>query len=446
MTEGCWGENMDYFPNRTLKKDMYDFIGTDDLFSDIPDKFLLKGSENSSPMTELETKRHIEKILSKNIGMTSFKGGGAYDHYVPAHVSSITSRNEFYTSYTPYQPEISQGILQSMYEYQSLMAEIVSLPIVNASMYDWSSALGEAALMSARVTKRYEFIIPEIISPERRSVLEAYTENVGIKILECPNDKVTGQLDLVALEGLMSERCSGVYIENPSYFGIFEEQAKDISSIAHEHGALFIVGTDPLSCGIVKGPGEYGADIVIGEAAHLGNAINFGGPLLGLFAVSNDRKLLRTMPGRVVGITNDSDGIKGYVMTLQTREQHIRRDKATSNICTNESLCAVACAAYIASLGKKGFVKLSRSLFSNASYAYNRIGGLDGYTAPLYKSVHFREFVVRHPLPIRDVEAALNSNNISGGIPIDERSSIYCITDKHTKEDIDGLINALGAI
>ncbi|HOP08840.1 MAG TPA: aminomethyl-transferring glycine dehydrogenase subunit GcvPA [Candidatus Methanofastidiosa archaeon] len=437
---------MDFFPNKPLKDEMLDFIGIEDLFSDIPKSYLFRGDIGDRPMSERETMSHIQGILSKNRNITSFKGGGAYDHYVPSHVQAIVGRSEFYTSYTPYQPEISQGILQAIYEYQSLMSRTVNMPIVNASMYDWSTALGEAALMCTRVNHRNEFLIPDTISPMRRAVLRSYTENQGIKLIEYPHIGLTGQCDMEKLSRLAGPRCSGIYVENPSYLGFFEEGVEEMSSIAHRDDSLFVVGVDPLSCGLVKGPGDYAADIVVGEASHLGNAVNFGGPLLGLFAIRDDRKLLRTMPGRVIGLTEDLDGLPSYVMTLQTREQHIRREKATSNICTNESLCAVSCAAYLASLGKRGLEKLAYSLFSNASYAYEKLNELDGYRAPLYDSVHFREFTVEHRSNLIDVEKRLNDNGLSGGIPIDERCSLYCITDKHSKDDIDRLIEVLGAV
>ena len=437
---------MDFFPNKPEKDEMYEIIGHEDLFSDVPERYIFNKDIFNPPMTEQETLAHVEGILSKNVEILSFKGGGVYDHYVPAHVQSIAGRNEFYTSYTPYQPEVSQGMLQAIYEYQSLMSRIIDMPVVNSSMYDWSTALGEAALMCKRVNKRNIFLVPDTMSPERFAVLKAYTENIGMDIQKVPHDGPTGQMDIAQLSKMADDNCSGIYVENPSYLGFFEEGIDEISSVANDCGALFVVGVDPLSCGIVKGPGSYGADIVVGEASHLGNSINFGGPLLGLFAIREDKKLLRTMPGRLVGLTSDLDGNPSYVMTLQTREQHIRRDKATSNICTNESLCALSVAVYLSSLGRSGFSKLANALYSNASYAINGIAGIEGYESPAFDSVHFREFTVKHPRDVAQVENVLNSNGISGGITIDDDLSLYCITDKHTKEDIDRLIDVLEGI
>jgi glycine dehydrogenase subunit 1 len=398
------------------------------------------------PLTEHETKRRVESLLERNLRVCSFKGGGVYDQYVPAHVAEIAGRNEFYTSYTPYQPEVSQGLLQTLFEYQSMMGEIVGLPVVNASMYDWSTALGEAALMCNRVTRRGELLAPDSISPQRRAVLSTYADSAGMQVRYVKHDTATGMMAPDAVRELISEETAGVYVENPNYLGVFEEGAPEIVEIAHEHEACAVVGVDPLSCGVIASPGSYGADIVVGEAAHLGNPLNFGGPLLGIFAVRNERSLLRTTPGRLIGLTEDASGTVGYVMTLQTREQHIRRQRATSNICTNEALCAVACAAYLASLGSEGFVELSRMLMANASYAARAIDAIDGFEAPVHSGTHFREFAVHSEAPWDEVERHLNANDLSGGIPLDDHHSLFCITDKHTKEDIDTLCSVLEAI
>lgn len=437
------GVKMVYAPNEKEKDIMYSYIGRRDIFADIPSSYRMHAKIGPKPLTEQETRRYIEKIFKKNRHVISFKGGGIYDHYVPSHVKEIVARNEFYTSYTPYQPEVSQGMLQALFEYQSLMAEIVGLPIVNSSLYDWSSALGEAALMCSRVTKRNEFIVPESISPERMMVLKTYVHRVGIKIRTVGHDPITGQLDSKALSEMVCENTAGVYFETPTYYGYFEHKPSELVKIAQDAGALSVVGIDPLSCGVVKSPGDYGADIVIGEAAHLGNPINFGGPLLGIFAIKNDRNLLRMMPGRLVGLTTDKEGKNGYVMTLQVREQHIRRERATSNICTNESLCAVACAAYLSSLGKTGFEELSKTVMANARYAYLNIDAINGFTAPCFKATYFREFMVKSDKTVAELEQALNSIGMSGGIPVDDHTAIFCITDKHTKEDINKLCEVM---
>ncbi|MHC1604408.1 MAG: aminomethyl-transferring glycine dehydrogenase subunit GcvPA [Candidatus Methanofastidiosia archaeon] len=437
---------MKFIPNENKEKIMCAFIGVNNIFADVPSKYLSHKFDFSQPLSEQETKTHVFDILKKNRSILSFKGGGIYDHYVPAHVKEISGRNEFYTSYTPYQPEISQGMLQALFEYQSLMAEITGLPIVNSSMYDWASSLGEASLMCTRITKRSGFLIPDIISPERRAVLECYASSADIAIGKVKHHEDTGQLALDDLESKLGKDTAGVYIENPTYFGFFEEHVEEIAQIVHDAGALFVVGIDPLSCGVVKSPGDYGADIVVGEASHLGNSINFGGPLIGVFAVADDKKLLRNMPGRIIGLTEDEDGRRGYVMTLQTREQHIRREKATSNICSNEALCAVSCAVYLSTLGKSGFCELAKVLMANAGYAYRKITRIDGFKAPAFDSVHFREFVVTSDKKADDIENTLNAAGITGGIKIDDFNSLYCITDKHTKEDIDRLCEVLNDV
>jgi glycine dehydrogenase subunit 1 len=336
-----------------IKKKMMEEIGIksiDELYNDIPNEVKLKRElKIPGPMSEYEIMLHINKILSKNksfYDMPMFLGAGCWPHYVPAVVQEIVNRSEFITSYTPYQPEISQGMLQSLFEYQSMICELTGMDFANSSMYDWASALGEAASMASRVTGRNEFLVPYYIHPERLSTLNAYAEPVGIKIIKIKQDLHSGQIDLSDLKKKISNKTAGVYIENPSYLGFLETQVDELSKISHEKGSLFIVGVDPISLGILKAPGDYGADIVVGEGQPLGNFMNYGGPLLGIFACKGDR-LLRQMPGRIIGMTTTIDGKqKAYCMVLQTREQHIRREKATSNICSNEALCAVAGAVF----------------------------------------------------------------------------------------------------
>lgn len=337
-------------------------------------------------------------------------------------------------------------MLQAIYEYQSLMAELVELPIVNASMYDWSTAAAEAMLMCARVTRRNAFAVPSCISPERMQTMRTYADAAGISIIDIPAHPETGLLDLDALHKAADSGCAGVYIENPTYYGVFEEQVEAIGDMAHKAGALYCVGIDPVSCGVVRSPGGYGADIVVGEGGHLGNPLAYGGPLLGLFAIRDDRALLRMLPGRIVGATTDRDGRTGYVMTLQTREQHIRRERATSNICTNESLCALSCAAYLAYLGQRGLRDLARALMTNASYIARAISSIRGWEAPLHDAAHFREFVVRSPLPVDEVESHLNAKGITGGIPVGSHDALYCVTDRHTKADAELLCSVVGGI
>ncbi len=447
-----------YIPNvQEIREQMLGEIGVaniDELFADIPPKIHLKRKLNlPAAMSELEVKRHVKAMLSKNkpfTRMPSFLGGGVWPHHVPAHVRSLVQRAEFLTSYTPYQAEVSQGILQALFEYQSLICELTGLEVTNASMYDWATALGEAALMCARVTRRRKFIVPELISRERLSVLRNYASGPALKIVGVGYDSHTGQLDLDQLRKELAEDIAGVYIENPSYLGFLETQVDEIADAAHRAGALFVVGVNPVSLGLLKAPGDYGADIVVGEGQPLGNQVNFGGPALGIFACSSEEKLIRQLPGRLVGMTTTLDGkLRGFTMALQTREQHIRRERATSNICSNEALCAVSAAIYLTSLGPRGFRELAEICAANASYAMKRLDAIRGLETPLFSSPHFNEFTLRCTKPkltIEKLNARLLKQGVQGGKPIRGEfpklgeASLLCTTELHTKEDIDRLV------
>ncbi len=429
------------------------------LFGDIPES-IRKNSTLQLPTSrsEMETRQRVEDLLSRNLStreVTSFLGGGVWPHYVPAAVDEIVSRSEFITSYTPYQPEISQGMLQALFEYQSMIAELMGMEFANSSLYDWATALGEAARMSCRVTGRDEFLIPHYIQPDRRRTLETYCEPVGIRVNEVAQDKRTGAISDEDLQQRISPRTAGVYIENPSYLGFLETGVTRIGEIAHEKGALFIIGADPISLGLFASPGELGADIAIGEGQPLGNHMNYGGPLLGLFACKGER-LLRQMPGRLIGMTTTRDGSsKAFTMILQTREQHIRREKATSNICTNEALCAVAAAAYLSLMGPRGLERLCKTILANSSYAMQRLKELSGLRVPLFEAPHFKEFVIGFDvtgLTAPHVNAKLLQRGIQGGICLHDQfpelgqSALYCVTELHTREDIDRLVTAMKAI
>jgi len=451
-----------YIPNSNdaIKKEMLKEIGVesiDDLYRDIPEKFRLKRDLNiPRAHSEMEVFRKVKNILKKNVtfeDMPIFLGAGVWPHYVPSVVKEIVRRGEFLTSYTPYQPEISQGILQAFFEYQSLVAELLEMDVVNASVYDWPSALGEAALMCARLNKRKKFIVPEIIHPDRLSVLKTYTEPAGIIIEKVKYVRDKGILDLEDLKNKVDENVSGVYIENPSYLGFLETQVEDISQITHEKNALFVVGVDPTSLGVIKPPGSYDADIVIGEGQPLGSPVNFGGPLLGIFACRNDRKVIRQLPGRIIGLTTNLEGTRrGFVMTLTSREQHIKREKATSNICTNEGLVAIAAAAYLSVMGPEGMKKLGETLLYNARYACKKINEISGVKSPIFNAPHFKEFTVNFDdvkLPVEEIHKKLLTHGFHGGkiikseFPELGESALYCVTEIHSKEQILGLVNAL---
>ena len=432
----------------------------EELYADVPQRFKLKRRlDLPSPRSEQEVKRLVETILSKNKtfqDMPIFLGAGCWPHYVPAAVETTIQRTELFTSYTPYQPEFSQGMLQALFEYQSMICEITAMEVANCSMYDWASALGEAVRMAARLTHRTKVLIPKIIHPERKATLETYTEPMGIRIESVGYESETGQLDVEDLKTKISEKTASVYVENPAYLGFIETQAEDIAEIVHSHGALFIVGVDPISLGVLKPPGEYGADIVVGEGQPLGNPMNYGGPLLGIFACRDDMRLIRQLPGRTVGMTSTVDGKKrGFCMALQTREQHIRREKATSNICSNESLCAVASAVYLALLGPRGMRELGEAILCKARYAMQLLAKIDGVTTPMFKSAHFKEFTVNFDQTGKtalDVHEGLLQHQVHGGKNIAKEfpelgeTALYCVTEKHSKEDIDRLALALEAI
>jgi glycine dehydrogenase subunit 1 len=454
--------NHPYIPNSQpeIKKEMMQEIGIksiDELYADIPEKYCLKKPLNiSEALSEFEVKRHVETLLSKNKtynDMPVFLGAGCWPHYVPAVVKEIVQRSEFLTAYTPYQPEISQGMLQALFEYQSMICELTSMDVANCSMYDWASALGEAARMAARITGRREILIPKIIHPERAATLHVYAEPPGIMIEQVAYERENGQINLEDVKNKISDKTAAVYLENPSYLGFIETQVDEISEEAHAHGALFILGVDLTSLGILKPPGEYDADIVIGEAQPLGNAMNFGGPLLGIFACRGDMNLIRQMPGRIIGLTTTMDGGgQGFCMALQTREQHIRRERATSNICSNEALCAVASAVYMALLGPQGLRELGETIMYKANYAMRLISEIDGVKAPIFKSAHFKEFTVnfdRAGLSVKKVHKKLLQHKIHGGKDISKEfpelgeTAIYCVTEVHSKEEIERLAEVL---
>jgi len=455
-----------YIPNSQvkIKEEMMQEIGIksiEELYADIPQKYRLKKQLNlpKQGLSEFEVKKHIEALLSKNQtinNMPIFVGAGCWSHYVPAVVKEIMQRSEFLTAYTPYQPEISQGMLQALFEYQSIICELTGMEVANCSMYDWASALGEAARMAARITGRNQILIPKIIHPERDATLKAYSEPANISIQHLSYNAEDGLLNLEDLKAKISDQTAAVYIENPSYLGFIEKQVDEISKETHAHNALFIVGVDPTSLGIIKAPGDYGADIVIGEAQPLGNFMNFGGPLLGIFACRDDLQIIRQMPGRIIGLTTTKEGSQtGFCMTLQTREQHIRREKATSNICSNEALCAVASAVYMALLGPKGLQKLGETIMYKANYAMQKISKIEGIRAPVFKSVHFKEFTVnfdKTSLTVKDVNKKLLQQQIHGGKDVSSefpelgQTALYCVTEVYSKETIDALAEALEAI
>jgi glycine dehydrogenase subunit 1 len=427
----------------------------EELFEPIPYKLKLKRELNIKCFySEIELVNHIESLLNKNKcckDLPIFLGGGIWPHYVPAVVDEVASRAEFVTSYTPYQPEISQGMLQSLFEYQSMICELTGMDYANCSLYDWSSGLGEAVRMALRVTKRKKVIVPNFIHPERLLTLKSYIEPIGVKLVKVKQSLDDGQIIIEELKKMVDDDTSCIYFENPSYLGFVEQNVDELASIAHSKNALLIVGVDPISLGFLREPGDYNADIVVGEGQPLGLGMNFGGPLLGILACKGER-LLRQMPGRIVSMTTTIDGKdKAFCNALQAREQHIRREKATSNICTNEALMALRAAIYLALLGKNGIKELGEVIVAKTNYAIKRLREISGLEVPAFNTFHFKEFVIRYMngKSAKEIHRKLLKMNVHGGkilkneFPELGESALYCFTEIHTKEQIDYLAECL---
>ncbi|MCG8502099.1 MAG: aminomethyl-transferring glycine dehydrogenase subunit GcvPA [Firmicutes bacterium] len=441
-----------YIPNtEKQQKDMLDVLAlasVEELFADIPkDVRLERKLDLPDAMSEMELITHMQKLASKNGNLNEyacFLGAGAYDHYIPSVVGHILSRQEFYTAYTPYQPEISQGVLQAIFEYQTMICELTGMDAANASMYDGASALAEAVVMACQATRRKEVLVYKTVHPETRAVLHTYARFNGSKIIEV--DYKDGSADLKALEEKISSDTAAVVIQSPNFFGAIEALG-EIGERAHQKKALLIVSADPISLGILKSPGELGADIVVGEGQSLGNAISFGGPYLGFFATT--QRLVRKMPGRVVGETTDQNGSRGFVLTLQTREQHIRREKATSNICSNQALNALAATVYLTALGKQGLKQAAMLCMQKAHYAYEELIKTGQFTA-CFSAPFFKEFAVRSRRPVEALNRELLKEKIIGGYALGKTycelkdSWLLAVTEKRTKEEIDRLVERVG--
>lgn len=416
----------------------------EELFADIPrevrERYEPLGLE---PLSELEVARELRKLAAENIDPTqlvSFLGGGVYDHFIPSVVEHIISRSEFYTAYTPYQPEVSQGTLTWMFEFQTFVCELTGMEVANSSMYDGATALAEALFMASRVTGRQRFLLSEGINPHYRQVVRTYAWAADLQLTELPYDG-HGQLDREALKEELTPEVGGLLIQSPNFFGIIE----DLNGLKGLLGEAFlIVSANPLSLGVLRPPGDLGADIVVGEGQVLGNRQNFGGPLLGLFATR--QKYLRRMPGRLAGETVDAEGKTGYVMALQTREQHIRRERATSNICTNEALCGLAATVWLAALGKEGLRELAELNLQKAHYLAERIAGLKGYKIK-FDGPFFNEFVVRTEREPAELLKELRDQGILGGIDLTqyglENSLLIAVTEKRSREELDLLVEKL---
>ncbi|MCK5240746.1 MAG: aminomethyl-transferring glycine dehydrogenase subunit GcvPA, partial [Candidatus Thorarchaeota archaeon] len=381
---------------------------------------------------------------------------GISPHYIPTAVSSLAGRSEFVTAYTSYQPEISQGMLQTLFEYQSLMSELLDIDVVNSSMYDLATALAEAVRMTVRVKKRQRFLIPGTVNPEHHRVTLTYTEPADIEVEKVDYDPKTGLMSLEDLKERLDENVAGVYIENPNYLGVLETQVDEIAELTHNAGALLVAGVDITSLGIIRPPGDYGADIVISEGQPLGVPMTYGGPLLGIFGCKMNRKLVYQMPGRLVGLTRTSEEPheRGFVLTLSPREQHIRREKATSNICSNQALMAVTAAIHTSLLGKTGYRQLGESILYKSNYAAKKLNEIKGVKAPAVGEAIWKEFVVQFTdsITAEQVHTKLLERNFHGGkvitddFPDYKESMLFCVTEIHSKDTIDELVDTVRGI
>ncbi|MGM0828316.1 MAG: aminomethyl-transferring glycine dehydrogenase subunit GcvPA [Bacillota bacterium] len=432
------------------QREMLDSIGVDnvnDLFEDIPEKVRFKGDYKiKEAKSETELVKELTKMAAKNADLkshSSFLGAGVYDHYMPIIVDHVLSRSEFYTAYTPYQPEISQGELQAIFEFQTMICELTGMDVANSSMYDGGTALAEAAMLSAGQTRRKKVLVSSTVHPESRDVLRSYAKGQYIEVVEIPHNN--GVTDVEELKQLMSNDIAAVVVQYPNFFGRVEE-LKAIEEVTHAQKAMFVVSSNPLALGALTPPGQLGADIVIGDAQPFGIPSAFGGPHCGYFAVN--KKLMRKVPGRLVGQTVDEDGIRGFVLTLQAREQHIRRDKATSNICSNQALNALAASVAMTALGKQGVKEMALQNIQKAHYAKEAFKA-KGFSIA-FEGPSFNEFVVKVNMPVREINQMLLSKEMIGGYDLglmDDSLSqhmLVAVTELRSKEEIDAFVAELG--
>lgn len=441
---------MRYIPNSPEEREeMLGVIGlksADDLFRSIPKEVQLgRKLDITDPLAESEVIAEMEAMAAKNTGATkpSFLGAGVYSHFSPTIVDHLIQRSEFFTSYTPYQPEISQGTLQYIFEFQTLVCQLTGMEVANASMYDGSTAMAEAYLMSQRVTRRNKIVVATSVHPEYREVARTYAQHGDAEIVEVGIDETTGRIgDLSALD----DKTAALVVQSPNFFGCIED-LQALADSAHAVGALLVVVvTEAISFGLLKPPGSCGADIVVGEGQSWGVPMGFGGPHVGLFATQE--KFVRQMPGRLCGVAYDKNGNRGFVLTLSTREQHIRREKATSNICTNQGLIALAATIYMETMGKKGLQEVAEQNAQKAAYARKAVDSVDGYSIP-FSAPTFNEFVVRGPRSASEVLEAVREKGIIGGLALSkyygahDNDFLVCVTETSSRENIDRFVSAL---
>lgn len=439
---------MGYISNTDAEREqMLEAIGVqsvDALFAPIPENIRLRRPLNlPGPLDELRLTNYFKELASQNKdleGHLSFLGAGIYEHFRPAVVDMLVSRGEFMTAYTPYQPELSQGMLQVLYEYQTLICALTGMELANASMYDAATALAEAALMAADITGRKEVVVLRTVHPHYREVVKTYLRWAQFYYREIP-------ANLEVVRATINSNTACLLLQNPDFLGCVELSLTELVSTAHSAGALAIACVDPIALGLLRQPADYDIDIVVGEGQSLGNAPGFGGPLLGFFACK--KSFIRHFPGRIVGATTDQQGRRGYTMTLRTREQDIRREKATSNICTNQTLLAVAATIYLCAVGKEGLRHIAELCLKKAHYAQKKLCALPGILNPLAEKTFFKEFVIRLPAPVEEVFQSLLHRGILAGLPLKNYypelgdALLVCVTETKTREQIDCFVDAV---
>jgi len=441
-----------YIPHTAAEvQEMLKTIGVtsiEDLFADIKPSLRAKSFDIPSGKSEMEVIRFIKELGQRNASdLVLFVGGGFYDHYIPPVVDALSGRSEFYTSYTPYQPECSQGTLQSIYEFQSSICALTDMDASNASLYDGGTALYEAAMMAMRITGRNKIVMDSGVSPIYRTILYTYTKNLSIEFEEVSTNQ-REQSDRRKLYDKLDDQTAAVILQNPNFFGVIDDHS-DIVNHAHDKGVLVIQSVYPISLGLLKTPGEMDVDISTGEGQSLGLPLSFGGPYLGFMACK--QKYVRKMPGRICGATEDLDGKRGYVLTLQAREQHIRREKATSNICSNESLCALRSVIYLSLIGKEGLFELARLIHDKAEFMKDAIDGIPDVEVER-NSPTFNEFTVELPMPADEVIGKMIRKGFAAGFPLGryykemDNHLLVAVTEKRTKEDIMKYVESLEAV
>ena len=409
----------------------------EDLFADIPEAFRHPGLDLPAPMSEMELRAEMEALAQRNFHAGEhpiFLGAGVYRRFCPAAVAPLVTRGEFLTSYTPYQPEVSQGTLQGTFEFQTLTAQLFGMEVSNAGMYDGATSLAEAVLMACRVTKRARAAVLDTVNPNYRAVIRAYAQPHGVEVYETSPSNPQLRPETACLVS-----------QYPNFFGYFED-SQAFADLAHEQGALCVMSCDPTALALFRSPGDFGADVATGEGQALGVPPSFGGPYVGIFTCREEH--IRQLPGRIAGRTVDAEGRVGYVLTLQPREQHIRRERATSNICTSTALVALWGAVYLALMGKRGLRRIAELSYQKAHYAASRIAALPGYSLPI-EGTFFQEFVVSCPAPPAEIGAALERSGIIGGLDVSDRypnGMLLCVTEMNARAEIDRLADALAEI